>query len=66
MTDPHGWAVTPWECVCGRSHAPWWRSTPPPTCPHGWPVPPERVSEPVWFQNLVQLLVVATQGDDRA
>jgi hypothetical protein len=34
--------VDDWECVCGRRHAAWWRSTPPPSCPHGWPMPPER------------------------
>jgi hypothetical protein len=29
--------MTPWVCVCGRVHAPWWRTTPPPSCPIGWP-----------------------------
>lgn len=44
--DPGEWAEpTPgsrrrvlmrvWNCVCGRRHAPWWRSTAPPSCPYG-------------------------------
>lgn len=24
--------VQVWNCVCGRRHAPWWRTTPPPGC----------------------------------
>jgi hypothetical protein len=37
VPDLHGWAMTVWTCVCGREHAPWWRTTPPPSCPNGWP-----------------------------
>jgi hypothetical protein len=33
VPDLHDWTLTPWACVCGRTHAPWWRATPPPSCP---------------------------------
>lgn len=37
VPEPYAWTVTPWVCVCGRTHAPWWRTVPPPSCLHGWP-----------------------------
>lgn len=40
MPDLHGWTMTRWACVCGRTHAPWWRTTPPPSCPHSWRAQP--------------------------
>jgi hypothetical protein len=48
--------AAPWLCVCGRSHAPWWRSTPPPSCPHGWPAEPTRLPEPVVSRLIADLL----------
>jgi hypothetical protein len=39
MPDLHGWTMTVWPCPCGRAHAPWWRTTPPPSCPL-WRVSP--------------------------
>ncbi len=26
------WVMEIWNCVCGREHAPWWGTTPPPSC----------------------------------
>lgn len=56
MPDLHGWTMTPWACVCGRTHAPWWRTTPPPSCPHGWPSPPEPPSRLIVSEFIAQLL----------
>lgn len=56
MPDLHGWTMPPWECVCGRRHAAWWRSTPPPSCPNGWPKPPERINLPPLSQLVVSFL----------
>jgi hypothetical protein len=67
VSDLHGWTITPWNCVCGRTHAPWWRSTPPPSCPHGWPSQPERALAPPTLQSIVEALdAVAAQGGTRA
>jgi hypothetical protein len=26
------WEMTRWRCVCGRYHAPWWRTVQAPSC----------------------------------
>lgn len=56
MPDLHGWTITPWNCVCGRQHAPWWRTTPPPSCPRGWPRQPERTPAPFTFDVIADVL----------
>ena len=50
------WPTTWWACVCGREHAPWWRTTPPPSCPHGWPREPHRFIETVTFEEIARIL----------
>jgi len=55
MPDQHRSTLTPWACVCGRAHAPWWRSTPPPSCPNGWPKQPDRKPEPLTFDLIADM-----------
>lgn len=26
------WTMTRWRCICGRHHAPWWRTVQAPSC----------------------------------
>lgn len=62
MSDLRGWTMTPWACVCGREHAPWWRTVPPPTCPRGWPVEPARAPVPPTFDVLAELFAGPLPG----
>jgi len=36
-----GWTMTIWSCFCGRRHAIWWKTVPPPSCPL-WKNQPKR------------------------
>jgi hypothetical protein len=56
MPDLRVWTMTGWPCVCGREHAPWWRTVPPPSCPHGWPREPHHVIEPVTYAEITRIL----------
>jgi hypothetical protein len=55
--------MTPWGCVCGREHAPWWRTTPPPSCPNGWPRGLLDVREETGGQSLLQAFTFETLID---